>query len=355
MGRNNFSLDIHVTLLDRQCQEKNGGTTFSKKQKLSSRARFIIQAMVSAAPIKTSLKQDSKKKERAWEIDVLRGIPIFVVVLYHFCWSFYFMPSLLSNSAEVLKANPTLNDFLSFITGILNSSLIQQYFAPLVGGLFIFICGVSTVFSKNNFRRAFLLMGSALVVTLATVAASIVAGENFLITWGVLHMMGFAILLYALLEKGSETFFHKQLSAIPLALIASVLFYISLILTSGYNPFTGAAFPSWPVSILRDDFFKRYLYEPSSFFTEPFGYCEGDMDFWPIFPYLGVCFLGIAFGKWVYLPRNNRSLFPNAMILKKALKPLCFIGSHTIWVYILHQPIFIAIFFLVFFGLGFRL
>ncbi len=296
-----------------------------------------------------------KKKERAFEIDVLRGIPIFIVVLYHFCWSFSFMPSFFSNSATILKNNLTLYDFLSFITSILTNRLIHTYFAPLVGGLFIFICGVSSVFSRNNLRRGFLLFLAASIVTLATFLAGEVVHENYLITFGVLHLMAFCVLFYAFFEKLSEELFRKKISPEILALFSFAIFLFSLITLSGYDPFRNTFFEPWPIKVIHDTFFDRYQKEPLTFLTEPIGFVAGDMDWWPIFPYLGVFLLGVANGKWVYEPRGNRTIFPKAKHLRKILSPLCFIGSHTIYIYILHQPIIILVLFFVFLGLGFRI
>lgn len=299
------------------------------------------------------LTRGLSKHDRAWEIDLLRGIPIFLVVLYHFCWSFYFFPSFYSNTEEMYQVYPNLKDFVNFLVDdIRNNEILHRYLVPFFGGTFIFICGISSQFSRNNIRRGLLLWLAALIITGGTAAASYIMEDNFLITFGVLHLMAFSVTLYALMELFTRKVLKKkEVPAWFSLLFAILIFYVSLYMASGYDPFTGTFFDTWPYYSINLFLDERFREAPLTFLTEPLGMVQGVMDWWPIFPYTGVLFLGIALGKAVYGKRPG-SLFPKAK--HYWARPLCFVGRHTMWVYILHQPIIFLILFIVFYFLGFR-
>ena len=59
-------------------------------------------------------------------------------------------------------------------------------------------------------------------------------------------------------------------------------------------------------------------------------------DYFPLHPNLGYFLIGAAIGKTLY--RKKESLLP-ALADYGIWKPLCFLGRHSLWVYLLHQPI----------------
>lgn len=62
------------------------------------------------------------------------------------------------------------------------------------------------------------------------------------------------------------------------------------------------------------------------------------LDYWPIFPWFGVMLLGIAAGNALYGSADRRT----ARTTPKTLRPLTFLGSHSLAVYLIHQPVLIA-------------
>lgn len=305
---------------------------------------------------KQILTKNLIKKERIDEIDLLRGIPIFLVVLYHFCWTFPTILSIFSNSKEMLVLYPNLKDFVHFLNyDILNSNLIHLLLVPVFGGLFIFVCGISSIFTRNNVRRSLLLWSGALLISGCTMAATYIIKEDCYIDWGVLHLMAFSVTVYALLELFFKHVFHKKVPIQFTLSISGIIFLISVCLSSGYDPFTGGTFRPWGEIFLDNSPMpiQRYLNNPADFFLEALGKYGGWTDWWAIFPYTGVFFAGVTLGKFCYEDKK-RSLLP---WLRKTyvLRPICFCGRHTIWIYILHQPIIIVVLFIVFTCMGFRL
>ncbi len=63
------------------------------------------------------------------------------------------------------------------------------------------------------------------------------------------------------------------------------------------------------------------------------------LDYWPIFPWFGVMLLGIAAGNTLY---GSASKKRTARATPPPLRPLTFLGSHSLAVYLIHQPVLIA-------------
>lgn len=299
-------------------------------------------------------KRNQTKENRIEEIDLMRGIPILVVVLYHFCWTFYQMMSLFQNRKEMFQQYPNLSDFVSFLgVDILGGRniVIQDFIVPLVGGLFIFVCGISSILARNNRKRALLLWICALAISGATYLVSYIIQDDCFIDWGVIHLMAFSVSTYALLEWIFSRFQRKVPVQLCL-LIAGVIFFFAIITSSGYNIFTGEEFRAWKVKSISGLFPERYK-NASYFFLQALGKYEGVTDWWPILPYTGVFYFGVTIGKLLY-EENRKSRLPFLRSLY-VFRPLCFIGRHTIWIYVLHQPIIIAVLFVIFSIMGFRL
>ncbi len=305
-----------------------------------NRKRVLVKGLVS--------------QKRIPEIDLLRGIPIFLVVLFHFCWIFPNVLFSFSNCYEMLETHPNLADFVLFLNQdiLAGDGVIHTYLVPLFGGLFIFVCGISSVFSRNNLKRAGLLWLAAFLISLVTLAASYILQTSLFIGWGVIHLMAFSILLYAFIELFFRKIFQKEVP-ITFCLVVSVLFFfIAIFFWTGFNPINRAYIETWPVKVCLDLPLERLAKEPLSLLFEAVGRYQGNVDWWPIFPYTGVIFLGIAFGKLLY-GKQKRSKMPclNRCVL---LKPFCFIGQHTLYIYLAHQPLIIVVLVVVFLIMGFK-
>jgi uncharacterized membrane protein len=192
-------------------------------------------------------------------IDALRGFCIILVVAYHFGYTFV--------ARGIIPRGALYNPLLNILQ-------------PLFAGVFIVLAGVSSRFSRSNFKRGLLVLGCAGLVT----AFSHIAGTP--IWFGILHLIAACILLYALLDKLRLT--------IPAVLLAAFLLLLHNI-------------TKWPVL-------------PSA-------------DYFPIVPWGFLFFSGVwlggpilngAFPQWFYAARIP--VFPA-------------IGRRTLPIYLLHQPV----------------
>ncbi len=170
--------------------------------------------------------------------------------------------------------------------------------------LFMLITGISCTFSKNNFKRGTKILLIAFGITIVTYFYD----SKTFIAFGILHLLGVCILWYPLLKK------LKPLILLFLGTIVILL---------------GKYFYTIPMN-------HNFL-APLGLKTQ--GYYA--LDYYPLFPYGGVFIYGVFLAKILY--SQKRSLF------KKDIpnNPISFFGKHTLIIYLVHQPIIIAILYLL--------
>ncbi len=162
--------------------------------------------------------------------------------------------------------------------------------------LFILISAVSSAFSRNNIRRAIKFLIIAMLITIG----SHLYNPDYGIKFGIIHFLGISILLYP---------FFRDLHKYVLVVLGTVMIMLGRYLA--------------PVPIQHNYLFLFNL-QSSSWISA---------DYYPLFPWLGVFLYGISLGKTFY--SQKKSLFnftPRRNILG-------FIGQHTLFVYLIHQPL----------------
>ena len=65
------------------------------------------------------------------------------------------------------------------------------------------------------------------------------------------------------------------------------------------------------------------------------GFVSG--DYFPLLPQLGWFLLGAFLGKTLY--RRKTTLFPRFPAQAAPIGALCWCGRHSLWIYLLHQPL----------------
>jgi uncharacterized membrane protein len=234
----------------------------------------------------------SPARTRIWEIDFLRGVSIILMVGYH----------LLFDLGDMVG----LKSFLGFSTNLSTRAwTIAEYF---FAGLFVVLSGISSTLSRSNVRRAIRLFAFALLVT----AATFVFDRSSTILFGILHCLAVSILIYGLtLEKAG---------AAACAAAGAAVIVLSAVLP--------VALKGVPI---RFDWLLPFGIHKPNF---------SSFDYFPLLPWLGIFLAGTALGKSVYAPR--RSLIPKRL-------PVSFVniaGRHSLLIYIVHQPIILAVLYL---------
>jgi uncharacterized membrane protein len=228
-------------------------------------------------------------------LDELRGLAIVNMVAYHVCYDLVYLHGF------------DLPWFHGFAAGVWQECICVS---------FLFIAGVCTKLSRRPFVRAFKICACALLIT----AVTLYAYPDQRIVFGILHCIGASMLLYALCGR----FFRGLLP--PLG------FVLALLLALGTRDVTRGVLGFGPLSAELPDF----LYETTWLF--PFGFRNArffSADYFPLFPYLFVFLAGSAAGALVKrLPLAARRVH---------VRPLAYLGRHSLIVYLLHQPAAIAL------------
>lgn len=179
---------------------------------------------------------------------------------------------------------------------------------------FLFIAGVMCSFSRNNFKRAGIYALAALVLF----GVTSVAGVDTPISFGIIFCMAASTALYALLER------FLEIKGSLLAAGISLLLFLSLLgLPRGTILFGKLSLPE-----------ALYQYDALAFLGLPGpGFASG--DYYPLFPYFLMYLTGVFVGK------SLKDLESPALAIDIA--PLSTIGKHALPIYLLHQPIILAV------------
>lgn len=295
------------------------------------------------------VKVEKVKKNRIWEIDFLRGLSIFLMIIDHAFIALsefgdaWFTAGQMRVSAEI-QAYGLIEMIRAMSSGELlggaSFALRLCYFSewwwlycgfrkvaqPLFASIFIVICGISCTLSHNNLKRGLLLLLVAEALTLGTHLYT----KPDVLNFGVLHLLAVCILVF----EGINAIFKgdkKSIAAVT-ASLSAVLLTVFLILrhsqsfAESYGPDTGL--------------FKNVLfctkhsahYAPGKIYNNALSFSP--IDFFPILPWMAVFMFGAAFGKIFY--EKKTSLLPK--LDGKWNKPLLFMGRYTIWFY-LGEPV----------------
>lgn len=219
--------------------------------------------------------------KRVEVLDVWRSLCIFGMVIYH-----------------------TIYDLVHF--GVLDRAVMgtlpaQVLHWSVVGG-FILISGIAARFSRNGFRRGLVVLCAALVVSVVS------AWVDLPIRFGILHLLGVAMILCAglrgrLFPEGKEP-----------QLWQGVLFLALFVLTK-----------VWTDRVMVS---VHWLY--------PFGFRYAGFyssDYYAILPWIFLYALGAWLGGFV-LAHRDKWLFT-----RRFPPALTFAGRHSLTIYMLHQPV----------------
>lgn len=212
-------------------------------------------------------------------IDAVRGLCVVLMVIHH----------LLYDLVIFLEAPPLL-----FTNPIFD--VLHYFFA----GMFIFLSGISSRFSRSNVKRGLKVIAAALVITVVTVFLEMP------IYFGILHFLGFCMVFYGLTNK-----FWDRLPA----WLAPVLYIALLAASAVWVDKTGFVQAKW---------LWMFGFKYDGFYSA---------DYFPILPWIFVFLLGTWAGKYIregFLPDRFYTL---------DVPPLSAIGRRAFIIYLLHQPV----------------
>ena len=224
-------------------------------------------------------------KNRVWELDALRGICILGVIIVHFVYDITELYALVQLD---------LPDIFLFV---------QRW----GGVIFLLISGICATLGSRSVRRGAIVFACGMVITGVTYGMYRLnmATIGIIIYFGVLHCLGTCMLLWPLFRKLHWGF----LLAIGAGFVALGFWMMEQ---------GGVPYP-WlmPLGLPWEGFLSS--------------------DYFPLFPYLGFFLLGSVLGKTLY--RSKQTLLPKVRAERGILHFFCLCGKHSLWIYLLHQPI----------------
>lgn len=219
--------------------------------------------------------------KRIVEIDFFRGIAILLMMIFH----------------TVFNLNYFLGMNIEYAKGF------WYYEGKLSAIMFMVLAGISSNFSKRTTKRGLKIFALGMLLT----AITFLLDREMYIKFGILHFMGISYLLSPLLKK----------------------------IDTGISFLLGIT-----IIIIGDIFYELTVNSPQLY---PLGLMSKDfasLDYYPLFPYLGVFIFGIIFYRMVYM-RGKR-------ILPMDLKPnlLSEMGRYSLVIYLFHQPVILGLLYL---------
>lgn len=263
------------------------------------------------------LTLNNKKKvspfyKRIHEIDLLRGFLILLVTMDHLLWGFQ------RYGYTWMNLYPDNQIFAALYRGAsyywLNPYRDIVRYIVLFG--FTFTAGVSIAFSKNAWRRCGLLMILWLVLA---VGSNLLSGLPILkdtnaasIDFNILGVLAFSTLFYCLIAMRSDK-----------GIIAAIA--ISFFIWWIFIPYLQSAFPGIE---------KAYI----PIFWDPASSGRPQSDWLPLFPYIMFFFCGVIFSRHYYVDKTSH------FTRHEIEKPLCFMGRHSLFIYLGWEVIVILVF-----------
>jgi uncharacterized membrane protein len=226
-------------------------------------------------------------------IDIARGAALLAMAVYHFAWDLSF----LKLAALPVGTHPG-----------------WIWFARSIAGSFLFLAGVSLVLGHGEGlrRRAFLrrlaiLVGAAAAIT----AATYLAFPDSYIFFGILHCIALSSVLalpFLRLPWWATAAAAAAVLAAP-QIVQSTVFDAPALIWVGlgtYTPLTN--------------------------------------DYVPVFPWFGMVLAGVAAAR-LLLPILRESRFVRRRAGSAPARALAFAGRHSLAVYLVHQPVLLALLF----------
>ena len=244
---------------------------------------------------------DNVAKKRFWEIDFLRGIAILLMIVFHALYDF--------------------NYFGGHSFDLLSGPLL--YIGRASALMFIFLVGVSLTFShsraiemnmtkremyKKYIKRGARIFSWGLAITLITWLFL----KDGVIVFGILHFIGASVILaYPFLKL------HKHNLLMGTGIIFAGLYLSDLVFDFPWLLWIGL--------------------KPHGFYT---------LDYFPLFPWFGLTLIGIFVGNSLY-PNCKRNFDLKDRTGSLTIRSFCLLGKRSLLIYLIHQPILIALLYLL--------
>ena len=228
-------------------------------------------------------------KRRIWELDVLRGIFVMIMIVGHLTFDLVDLYGIWH-----LK-NPGL-----------------YHFARDWAGLFFFvISGICATFSRRTVKRGVQVFLCGMLCSAVTAGIYFLgmSGRSIIIWFGALHGLGLCMILWPAFRKLPVW----ALGLLGVGIIAGGLYILEHVRVQVTFLFPlGLTYPGFSSS-----------------------------DYFPLLPNFGYFLLGAVIGRLCY--KEKKSLLPNVRTDFFVIRFLSFCGRNSLVIYLVHQPVLAAV------------
>ncbi|MFY1113314.1 MAG: heparan-alpha-glucosaminide N-acetyltransferase [Methanosarcinaceae archaeon] len=267
-----------------------------------------------------------RAKGRFWEIDFLRGLAVVLMLGYHFLYDLDFfrlaefelnsgllsyigrgaaeMFILVSGAALSISYSRANGAGASSPTSASHSSSTLASFSAISSSSALTTSAFPSKLFRKYLRRGLKLFTLGLVLTAVT---RVFLPERYIL-FGILHFFGVsAILAYPYLRLKEANLLMALLFFIPGYWLGTRTFGFSTLIWLGFRP----------------EHFQA-------------------LDYFPVFPWFGMVLLGIYLGNSLYAGGIRQFAVP-AFEGSGAVKGFAWLGKHSLFIYFIHQPLFLAL------------
>jgi len=259
-----------------------------------------------------------EKRRRAFEIDAFRGYAVIGMILYHFFFDVRYIMGI---------------DAFAFQDSLWFYEIIR----PSWTLTFIVVAGISSCFSGNYFRRSGKIFLVSLIFSGAMAVASLIFDMELYVFFNVLHLLTVGTFCYALFMLFERRFLEKHAADQVMLALYKKRVIAGLAVLSALLLFFGR------LTMLADVQVNGYWLLPLGILSKD---TIGMGDYLPILPWMGFFVIGLLIGRVAYPDRET--LFPSiSERFSVVTRPLCFLGRHSLPIYLFHQLPILAILFLL--------
>lgn len=225
---------------------------------------------------------------RYFEVDAFRGLALVCMIVYHvlFCLA-VFTPYLPSFNPAVQTGGPIAVAFIS-------------------------VAGLSLVLAKKPWKRYLLRGGELILLGLLITLVTWIFYPSGFVVFGVLSLIGLGTIL-------SIPFLSEKIPWYAIAGVGIIVILLNMIVSQIYLT----------IPYLLPLGFRYYGFT--------------SIDYEPLIPWFGIMLIGLAIGKLLYPGGKRIAPLEKLVASPKVLRPLCFLGRHTLIIYLVHVPVILAI------------
>ncbi len=238
------------------------------------------------------MSKEKVSKKRIWELDFIRGVAIIGVVFVHVMYDL----------TDIFRVDISLGPVFDAV----------QKYGSLI---FIILSGICVTLGRRNIKRGLVVFASGCLISGATylmVYLDMLA-PYAKIDFGILSCLGACMLFYTIVKDANKW-----------AVLGIGILFVGL------------------------GFLLKTVYFDTNYFAflgiRSRNYSAG--DYFPLLPNLGYFLIGSFVGKLAY--KDKKTLFPAVNDQNPVLRFFSFLGRHSLWVYLAHQPIAYGILYLIF-------